>query len=72
MSSNLVATKLPYLKATTGTSTAPPRWKTCSDYTNSFFPMPTGALFVQEVFPEESKQAVGKTTLRSIDIVYNN
>ena len=72
MSSNLAATILPYLKATIGTSSAQPRWKTCSDYTNSYFPMPTGALFVQEVFPEESKQAVGNTILRSIDIVYNN
>ena len=66
------STILPYLEATIGTLSAPPRWQGCSDDTNSYFPMPTGALFVQEVFPEESKQAVGNTILRSIDIVYNN
>ena len=63
MSEALRRTRQPYTKATSGTSQEPPRWKTCADLTNDYFPMPVGALFVEEAFSEESKDAVGQMVL---------
>ena len=58
MSAELRDTRTPYTQATSGTTSEQARWVTCSDVTNSNFPMPTSALFVEEVFPEENKVAV--------------
>nr|XP_002125559.4 neprilysin-like isoform X1 [Ciona intestinalis] len=57
LSSTLRATRDPYTQATSGTTSEPARWRTCSDSSNSNFPMPVGSLFVQDSFPEENKAA---------------
>lgn len=58
MSKALRNTRQPYTEATSGTTQESPRWDTCSGITNDFFPMPVGALFVEEAFSEDYKQAV--------------
>uniref|UniRef100_H2ZBI7 Neprilysin n=1 Tax=Ciona savignyi TaxID=51511 RepID=H2ZBI7_CIOSA len=57
MGADLRATRAPYTEATSGTTSEQARWRTCSDTTNSNFPMPVGSLFVQDSFPAENKNA---------------
>lgn len=45
----------PYNKAVSGTTAESARWQTCSDQSESFFPMPVGSLFVSAYFPPEYK-----------------
>nr|XP_039251017.1 neprilysin-like isoform X1 [Styela clava] len=64
-------TQAPYRLAVSGTSAEKARWQTCSDNSNSRFPMPVGALFVQEKFAEENKQ-VTETMVENIRTAFIN
>jgi membrane metallo-endopeptidase-like protein 1 len=55
MSKALRDTAAPYNEAVRGVTAEQQRWMTCSDAADSSFPMPVGALFVEEAFPEENK-----------------
>jgi len=56
MSKALRDTAAPYNEAVRGVTAEQQRWMTCSDAADSSFPMPVGALFVEEAFPEENKE----------------
>lgn len=47
-----------YYSALYGTQTIPPRWKTCTLYTNKILGMAVGSLFVKSHFNERSKETV--------------
>jgi len=55
MSKTLRDTAAPYNEIVRGVTAEQQRWMTCSDATDGSFPMPVGALFVEEAFPEENK-----------------
>jgi len=63
MSADLRETYAPYRESVSGTSSEEARWKSCSDTTNGYFPMPVGSLFVQDSFPPENKQVVSPDLL---------
>ena len=58
MSKALRDTAAPYNAAVRGVTAEEQRWMSCSDEANNYFPMPVGALFVEEAFPEENKEVV--------------
>lgn len=52
-----------YYSALYGTQSIPPRWKTCTIYTNKIMGMAVGSIFVRKHFNERSKETVSISLL---------
>jgi len=63
--------RINYNKVVSGTSAEEARWQSCSDQAEGSFPMPVGALFVEEYFPAENKKAT-EDMVREIRIAFKS